>query len=121
MEYVYAGMWLLVGVILIFRMGKENKIFYLAGAFFLILGGWWLANAFTEQNLFDGTWGIVLRVITAAALSYSVRCFGKPIKKIGLLLKIRKNRKKKQRRKPLLHQRIKRSRINGNSHPHSSC
>lgn len=68
MEYVYAGMWLLIGLILIFRMGKENKVFYLAGAFFLILGGWWLANAFTEQNLFDGTWGIVLRVITAVAL-----------------------------------------------------
>ncbi len=81
MEYVYAGMWLLVGVILIFRMGKENKIFYLAGAFFLILGGWWLANAFTEQNLFDGTWGIVLRVITAAALILLCAVFWKTYQK----------------------------------------
>ena len=68
MEYVYAGMWLLVGLILIFRMGKENKIFYLAGAFFLILGGWWGANIFTQEDLFSGVWGIVLRIITAVAL-----------------------------------------------------
>lgn len=81
MEYVYAGMWLLVGLILIFRMGKENKIFYLAGAFFLILGGWWLANAFTEQNLFAGTWGIVLRVITAIALILLCAVFWKTYQK----------------------------------------
>ena len=68
MEYVYAGMWLVVGLILIFRMGKENKVFYLAGAFFLVLGGWWLANALTEVNLFEGVWGWTLRVITAIAL-----------------------------------------------------
>ena len=54
MEYVYAGMWLLVGLILIFRMGKENKVFYLAGAFFLVLGGWWGANIFTQEDLFSG-------------------------------------------------------------------
>ncbi len=68
MEYVYAGMWLLVGLILIFRLGKENKIFYLAGAFFLILGGWWGANIFTQEDLFSGVWGTVLRIITAIAL-----------------------------------------------------
>ena len=81
MEYVYAGMWLLVGLILIFRMGKENKVFYLAGAFFLILGGWWLANALTEQNLFAGTWGIVLRVITAVALVLLCAVFWKTYQK----------------------------------------
>ena len=50
-------------------------------AFFLILGGWWLANAFTEQNLFDGTWGIVLRVITAAALILLCAVFWKTYQK----------------------------------------
>lgn len=81
MEYVYAGMWLLIGLILIFRMGKENRVFYLAGAFFLILGGWWLANAFTEQDLFAGIWGIVLRVITAAALILLCAVFWKTYQK----------------------------------------
>lgn len=70
MTYVYAAMWLVVGFLLIFRMAKENKVFYFAGAFFLLLGGWWLANAFSPVNLFAGVWGWVLRGITAAALVF---------------------------------------------------
>lgn len=77
MEYVYAVMWLLVGLILIFRMGKENRVFYFTGAFFLVLGGWWLANALTPMDLFAGTWGLVLRVITAAALVVACLVFWK--------------------------------------------
>ncbi|HEX3039660.1 MAG TPA: hypothetical protein VHP54_05150 [Caproiciproducens sp.] len=69
MTYVYAAMWFAVGLILIFRMGRENRIFYAAGAFFFLLGGWWLANAiFPGANLFAGIWGWVLRGITAVAL-----------------------------------------------------
>lgn len=68
MTYIYAGMWFLVGLILIFRMGKENRVFYGAGAFFLVLGGWWLADALSPENLFAGVWGWVLRGITAVAL-----------------------------------------------------
>ena len=37
MGYVYAAMWLIAGLILIFRLSKENKIFYVAGGFFLVL------------------------------------------------------------------------------------
>ncbi len=68
MDYVYAAMWLIVGLILIFRLGKENRVFYVAGGFFLILSGWWIANIVSPEDLFAGTWGIVLRVITAVAL-----------------------------------------------------
>ena len=35
MGYVYAAMWLIAGLILIFRLSKENKIFYVAGGFLL--------------------------------------------------------------------------------------
>jgi membrane protein implicated in regulation of membrane protease activity len=69
MEYVYAGMWLIVGLVLIIRMSKENKIFYFAGGYFLFLGAWWLANAFLPINLFTGGWGMALRVITGLALA----------------------------------------------------
>ena len=68
MHYVYAAMWAAAGLILIFRMGKENRVFYGAGAFFLILGGWWLADAILPGNQFAGAAGWVLRAITAAAL-----------------------------------------------------
>ena len=36
MGYVYAAMWFIAGLILIFRLSKENKIFYVAGGFFLV-------------------------------------------------------------------------------------
>lgn len=69
MDYFYATMWFIVGLILIFSISKENKVFYIAGGFFLLLGTWWLVNALLpEQDLFAGGWGIALRCIAAAAL-----------------------------------------------------
>ena len=44
MNYVYAGMWFVCGLILMVKLGKENRVFYAAGGFFLVLGAWWLAN-----------------------------------------------------------------------------
>lgn len=68
-QYMYAGLWIIIGLILIFSMAKENKIFILAGAFFLVLGGWWLADALLPDiDLFAGGWGIALKCITGAAL-----------------------------------------------------
>ena len=69
MGYVYAAMWFLIGLILIFRMSRENKIFYFAGGYFILLGCWWMANTLMPSlHLFTGTWGIALRVITGIAL-----------------------------------------------------
>ncbi len=84
MTFVYAGMWFVVGLILIFRMGKENRVFYGAGAFFLLLGGWWLADAFIPANLLVGVWGWALRGITAVALIFMSIAF------------VRENKKSKQ-------------------------
>ena len=81
MTYVYAAMWFAVALILIFRMGRENRVFYGAGAFFLLLGGWWLANAILSENLFTGVWGLVLRGVTAIALVLMCLAFYKETKK----------------------------------------
>lgn len=68
-QYMYAALWLVVGLILIFSMAKENKIFIFAGLIFLLLGGWWLADALLPDiNLFEGSWGIALKCVTGAAL-----------------------------------------------------
>ena len=68
MPYAYAALWFAIGLILIFSMGKENKVFYFAGGFFLLLGAWWLADALLpEVDLFAGGWGIALKVITGCA------------------------------------------------------
>ncbi|MDF1494471.1 hypothetical protein [Caproiciproducens sp. CPB-2] len=69
MPYVYAAMWVAAGLILIFRMSRENRVFYALGAFFLLLGGWWFADAALAVNPFSGAWGWALRGLTAAALA----------------------------------------------------
>ena len=60
MGYVYAAMWFIAGLILIFRLSKENKIFYVAGGFFLVL--------FPDWKVFQGTPGAVLKVLTFIVL-----------------------------------------------------
>lgn len=78
MQYVYAFMWLVVGLLLIFHFGrKEDKIFYTAGTFFLFLAGWWGTAAYTKLDLFHGTWGWVLRGISAVFLLILVPPFVK--------------------------------------------
>ncbi len=69
MGYFYAAIWFIVGLVLIFSVAKENKVFYFAGGFFILLGGWWLADTlFPESQFFTGVWGTVLRVATLIAL-----------------------------------------------------
>lgn len=70
MGYFYAIMWFAVGLILIFSISKENKVFYFAGGFFMLLGAWWLADCLMpEKGLFEGKWAMALRIITLAALA----------------------------------------------------
>ncbi len=69
MGYFYAILWFIVGLVLIFSVSKENKVFYFAGGFFVLLGAWWLADSlFPDSQLFSGGWGMALRVVTLAAL-----------------------------------------------------
>lgn len=69
MLYFCAVVWLLAGLLLLFRMGKENRVFYFLGGYFLFLAIWWGAAAATGLHLFTGGWGIALRIVTAAALA----------------------------------------------------
>ena len=69
MQYVYSVMWFVMAMMLIFKFSKENKIFYLAGALFLVFGFWWLFDAIlTEVNLFAGLYGWIFKGIIAVVL-----------------------------------------------------
>lgn len=81
MTYLYAAMWFLIGLILIFRMGRENRVFYGVGAFFLLLGGWWFADAVLSVNLFEGVWIWILRGITAVVLLLASLAFAREYRK----------------------------------------
>ena len=82
MQYFYAILWFAIGLILIFSISKENKIFYFAGGFFLLVGGWWLADALLPAvKLFEGGWGIALKCVTGVALVVLAVCFVQNYKK----------------------------------------
>lgn len=84
LHYIYAVMMLAAGLILIFSLSKENKVFYVAGGYFLFLGGWWLADGLLpEADLFAGGWGIAFKVITALVLVVLVAVFVKEYRKKG--------------------------------------
>lgn len=61
------------GLLLIFRMGREKKMYIALGAFLLALGGWVLADQLTNHAL-SGSWAIwiqraaLLCVIVALAV-----------------------------------------------------
>ena len=75
MEYVYAGLWLVVGLLLIFRFGKEYKLFYAVGAFFLFMAAWWGYGAGTGTEMIEGTRGWVFRGIALVVLIALVPIF----------------------------------------------
>lgn len=81
MTYFYAVLWVLTGLILIFRMGGQNRVFYPVGAFFLLLGAWWAAGQYTGLDLFSGAWGWALRAVTAAALALAVMAYVREIRR----------------------------------------
>ena len=72
-------MWLVIGLILIFAMAKENKIFYLAGGYFLFLGTWRILEQLFAFKMFTGPLGIVFKVVSAAVFLILVGVFVKGI------------------------------------------
>ncbi len=84
MSFIYAIVMFIVGLILIFSLSKENKVFYVAGGYFLVLGIWWLIQGLMpETNPFAGGWGIAFRVITGVVLVLLVIVFVKEYRKKG--------------------------------------
>ena len=70
MAYLYPVIWFAAGVIMIFKLRQENKIFIFAGIYFLFLGGWWLTNIlYPDYHMFSGNMGWILRGVTALALA----------------------------------------------------
>ncbi|WP_283609828.1 hypothetical protein [Faecalispora anaeroviscerum] len=70
MAYLYPIIWFAAGLIMIFKLRQENKIFIFSGIYFLFLGGWWLMNLlYPDYHMFSGTMGWVLRGVTAVALA----------------------------------------------------
>lgn len=69
MDYVYGAVWLIIALLLIFKMSKENKIFYFLGGYFVFMGAWWIINPLVPSvNMFDGVPGWIFRGVSAVVI-----------------------------------------------------
>lgn len=75
MGYLYAGMWFIIAIVLIVRFRKESKAVYILSAYFAVMGGWWLANELVSVDLLNGTYGWILRGVSAVALVVAVLAY----------------------------------------------
>lgn len=84
MNVLFPAIIAVAGLILIFSLSKENKVFILAGCYFLVLAGWLAADRlWPEVQVFGGAWGIGFRVVTAAVLAVLVVVFVREYRKKG--------------------------------------
>ena len=84
MGYLFPIVMLASGLILLFVLSKENKIFRLAGAYFVVLAAWAFADLqWPQAKVFGGAWGIAFRVVTGLVLVALVVVFVKEYRKKG--------------------------------------
>ncbi len=70
--YLLFGAAVLAGLILILKLGKENKVFYPIGALLIALGGCILANELTDGMIFRGWYVWPIRGVIAAAAAWLI-------------------------------------------------
>lgn len=75
MQVVYTLLWLAIALLLIFRFGRENKIFYVAAGFFLLMAAVWGYGAATGLDMLHGQLSWVMRGVAALALLLLLPCF----------------------------------------------
>lgn len=69
MSYIYAGIWLVIGLVLMVIMGRQSKLYIFGGAIFFLMGIWWMLQAiFPLVEFFHGWMNWVIKGILAAAL-----------------------------------------------------
>lgn len=69
MQYVYAGIWLLMGLVLMVYMGRKSKLYIGAGGIFFLMGVWWMLQAiFPDAAFFRGWMNWVVKIVLALAL-----------------------------------------------------
>lgn len=86
--YLYPIIWFAAGLIMIFKLRQENKIFIFSGIYFIFLGAWWLVGVLhPEYKVFSGDLGWILRGLTAGALAVVGVAFYRETKRSAQLQK----------------------------------
>ncbi len=68
MGYIYSVLWFLTAVLLVIRFRKESAAIYVLSVYFVFLGFWWLADEMALPDMLAGSFGWILRIVSAAAL-----------------------------------------------------
>lgn len=69
MGYIYALMWMIIGVLLFIKTVKVNPLFMIVRFYFGFMGFWWMINELINIDMFQGTYILVFRIISAVVLA----------------------------------------------------
>lgn len=75
MVYVFMAAWFIIGIYLLVQGKKIHKVCYVLGVYFLFLGFCWLGKITMGIDLSNGTWGIIIRVISAIMLVFAIAVY----------------------------------------------
>lgn len=84
-EYLLFGACIIAGIILVVKMGKENKVFYPVGVLLVLIGGWVLANKQLDGMLSKGWYVWVARAVILVAAIWLIGVMVRESKKTKLL------------------------------------
>ena len=61
--YIYAAVWLLIAVYMIYLAIKENKFFIVLSLFFIFMSVWYFADELVDVDLFSGIYSLIFRAV----------------------------------------------------------
>lgn len=82
MGYIYASMWMIIGILLFVKTRKINPLFIIVSFYFEFMGIWWLLNELTSIDMFKGIYILVFRIISAVVLAISAMLYIREKRKI---------------------------------------
>lgn len=82
MGYIYASMWMIIGILLFVKTRKINPLFIIVSFYFEFIGIWWLLNELTSIDMFKGIYILVFRIISAVVLAISAMLYIREKRKI---------------------------------------
>ena len=68
MEYLFIGVFFLIGIYLVVTAIKEYRFLLLPAVYFMFLGSWRLADLFTQADLHSGIYAWIVRAVSAIVL-----------------------------------------------------
>ena len=68
MDYLFVGVFFLIGIYLVFIAVKEYRFLLLPAIYFIFMGSWRLADFFTEADLHSGISAWIVRAVSAFVL-----------------------------------------------------